>query len=678
MATSTYKVKSGDTIRDISQRHAQANTQQQVGEPNSGARTRSIIGASRPNDPPVMRNAVVNTDPRSPNYSGMPSQRQTLPYNPSNPAQMQLFSGANNAQNQSQQNPYIYGNPTDISIAQGLGMQGQYVDTSKVNPNQINYQPGGIALGGAQAQGGLGAGMASQNDLTRLAGDNRAGTEQAIQQYMQQQGLSGQPQQYTPTTSDTQRNIYGNATDIALAQQSGLTGNYIDTSRIDPSQLQINPGSLILGGGQALGGVSDQMLQGVEGVTRLSGPDRQATEAAIQNYLQQLGPQSTHDASLDNIIRDLMEQINTRQDFDPYSSPEYMAAQAQSDRQTQDAVRQAQESLGSAGFGRSTTLGERAQGIAGNQQEYMMTQILPQVIAQEEARRQQDINNQFGMAGQLTQQQQQQIQNRMAESGLTGQYMGDQTQQAQQQEFQQGIQEGQLTGDYQGQRTLPGQQFDWQQQTDQRNFQYGQQRDNVADQQWQQQHDQRVEQFEQDLGFRYDQLEQQDQHFIDNMAQREAEHDRLVESGDFDQAIRVWETTGQIPDTLTGFFDNAGIDVDKLNQSEIGEEVLGLFDTLSKESDANLGSALERELERINLSETQGIIDPDTAEALRDTIYMFDPTLDPNAPVSPGFLESVRPYFGTFGRIGQAAMYPANKLIDAIRSAFGDSNFPQE
>lgn len=93
------------------------------------------------------------------------------------------------------------------------------------------------------------------------------------------------------------------------------------------------------------------------------------------------------------------------QQVDPYSTDAYKAFAAQSDRRTHEGIRAAQESLGSSGFGRSTALGERAQGVQNQEEEYLTTQAIPQIIAQQEAKNQQEYNNKVSSIKVLMEQQ---------------------------------------------------------------------------------------------------------------------------------------------------------------------------------------------------------------------------------------------------------------------------------
>ena len=133
---------------------------------------------------------------------------------------------------------------------------------------------------------------------------------------------------------------------------------------------------------------------------------------------------------INKIIQGLQNYGQNQPAFDPYSSAAYQAAQAQTARQTQQGIRQAQEAFGSAGFGRSTGLGERAQRIGQEGTQYLMTQVLPQIQAQEQARRQQEFQNAIASLQPLLGQQsredklaQQNISNAVQQAQLTGNYV---------------------------------------------------------------------------------------------------------------------------------------------------------------------------------------------------------------------------------------------------------------
>lgn len=123
---------------------------------------------------------------------------------------------------------------------------------------------------------------------------------------------------------------------------------------------------------------------------------------------------------INKIIQGLLTYGQNQPAFDPYSSAAYQAAQAQTQRQTQQGIRSAQEAFGSAGFGRSTALGERAQRIGQEGTEYLMTQVLPQIQAQEQARRQQEYQNTLSALQPLLGQQSREDQLALQQAQLTG------------------------------------------------------------------------------------------------------------------------------------------------------------------------------------------------------------------------------------------------------------------
>lgn len=123
---------------------------------------------------------------------------------------------------------------------------------------------------------------------------------------------------------------------------------------------------------------------------------------------RQTASSNPYDQQTSDMISKLMAQANSPAAVDMnaiYASPQYAASQAQAQRSAQQGIRSAQEALGGAGFGRSTALAERAQGIQNDANEYLQTQILPQLVAQAQAEKQQQLQNQLTMLNQLQGQQ---------------------------------------------------------------------------------------------------------------------------------------------------------------------------------------------------------------------------------------------------------------------------------
>ncbi|MNH92844.1 hypothetical protein D3C73_454310 [compost metagenome] len=116
-------------------------------------------------------------------------------------------------------------------------------------------------------------------------------------------------------------------------------------------------------------------------------------------------PDNQYTGNINDVISQLMGFSKNQQSYDPYSSPEYAAFKAQQDKAAQQGIRSAQEALGSAGFGRSTALGERAQGIQNDSNEYLQTQVIPQLIAANEQKKQQEYSNLYNLLSPLMGQQ---------------------------------------------------------------------------------------------------------------------------------------------------------------------------------------------------------------------------------------------------------------------------------
>lgn len=179
--------------------------------------------------------------------------------------------------------------------------------------------------------------------------------------------------------------------------------------------------------------LQQQEYQRIQNVANLSGVtgDTEAQQPA-QNYLNQFlqatgyDPNANpYDVQVSQNLQGLLEQIRNPQQVnvqDIIGSPQYEAQQALAERQAGQATRQAQEALGGAGFGRSTRLAERAQNIQNEANQYLQTQVLPQLIGQEQQRQQQQLGNLMNALGMIQGQQgvydvrsQQELQNQLAQ-----------------------------------------------------------------------------------------------------------------------------------------------------------------------------------------------------------------------------------------------------------------------
>jgi hypothetical protein len=130
------------------------------------------------------------------------------------------------------------------------------------------------------------------------------------------------------------------------------------------------------------------------------------------------------------MIGQIQQQLANPTPINPYSTPQYAAAQAQAQKASQQGIRSAQEAFGSSGFGRSTALGNAAQRVQNDADAYLMTQVVPNIVNQLNNERQQQIQNQFSLMNPIMSllnrednQAQQARTNARADAALTGQYL---------------------------------------------------------------------------------------------------------------------------------------------------------------------------------------------------------------------------------------------------------------
>ncbi len=131
-------------------------------------------------------------------------------------------------------------------------------------------------------------------------------------------------------------------------------------------------------------------------------------DAQITQQLAQINQPvvaNPYDSQVADVLAQLTQRINNPTPYDPYSSAEYAAQQAATQRGAQQSTRAAQESMGASGFGRSTNLADRAQGIQNQANEYMQLQVVPQLIAANQAQQQQGLANLSSLVSALSGQQ---------------------------------------------------------------------------------------------------------------------------------------------------------------------------------------------------------------------------------------------------------------------------------
>lgn len=165
---------------------------------------------------------------------------------------------------------------------------------------------------------------------------------------------------------------------------------------------------------------------------------------ALMNY--QL-PENPYSKQISDQLSYLLDYAKNPKPFDPSTSAEWAAYEAQANKQAQAATRGAQEALGTSGFGRSTALSDWAQDNQNKANEYMNTQVLPQLIAADQARQQQQYANVANLLQPLMNQQSYADNRAQTERGNimdTLGYLNNEDQRG----FQNAVTQGQLTGNY--------------------------------------------------------------------------------------------------------------------------------------------------------------------------------------------------------------------------------------
>lgn len=119
-----------------------------------------------------------------------------------------------------------------------------------------------------------------------------------------------------------------------------------------------------------------------------------ATNQYVQNAtVQKANPYLDQYTQMVANVQNMMNQPAQ----DVYSTAQYAAAKAASDKNMAQANRQTQEAYGESGFGRSTNMGERIQRNANDANAYLQTQLVPQIQSQLASQKQQDVANQMSM-----------------------------------------------------------------------------------------------------------------------------------------------------------------------------------------------------------------------------------------------------------------------------------------
>lgn len=130
------------------------------------------------------------------------------------------------------------------------------------------------------------------------------------------------------------------------------------------------------------------------GTNSVSGPKTMMSSTSTTTPSKKPDYTNPYVTQYEDIMKRLDESNKAmQQPVDIYSSPEYAAAKANQDKAAKQSTRVAQESMGASGFGRSTNLQDRAQGIQNEANDYLQTQLVPQIQSALANKNQQQYNN---------------------------------------------------------------------------------------------------------------------------------------------------------------------------------------------------------------------------------------------------------------------------------------------
>lgn len=401
-------------------------------------------------------------------------------------------------------------------------------------------------------------------------------------------------------------------------------------------------------------------------------------------YLNYKTPTNPYNDQISSLLNTIQQRVNTQiNPNDIYNSPMYAAQQAQSQRQAQQGIRAAQESLGASGFGRSTALSENAQRIQNDANDYMNTQVLPAIYNQLQSQRQTDLSNLNNFLGSLQQQQQytanqSQLErdnllaslkflsgekqnkeaNAIALGNALGSYLTPEQRDAINQMksnsaawFNASPEEQQVlaaknqdlgssigaTQDEQGNWVFPQgtptvaqRQFDYGIQKDKREFDYKQARDAIEDERYKNKFDEDVRRY--DLDYALKKAIEEGQLSVSRMnAATSAQNAKnSAYNADFGRLMDVWKATGKAPAGLESYGVQAGADfADSKQIAKLDKEMQGLYAGLSS---GHIDSA--KAIDEIKTQLAAGMYTPTEAANLMNLVQQFANN-QPQKPISP-------------------------------------------
>lgn len=326
-------------------------------------------------------------------------------------------STTNNAQAQAAQQVlnHFYGHSNDIRMAQQAGVQGvfhditKYGDGSKYKDLLHAFKTGGnpIILGGAGVSDGLykqlqGAGA----NITRISGADRFDVNNNLKSWIQKNNPSAMK------TSDL-KNYFGVTSDINMAKQKGIDGNFIDITNWDTLKLLealVSKGGTVIGGAGATGGIDAneyaRAIQEGANIMRIDGKDRYDVQENLVQHLRDLENKKYMDqanSSYEEAMGEMdwiKEMIKKPFEYNPENDAVYQTAKILAEKQAQGASKDAMETMNDRGIlNSSMTANQLAQIEQGAQQGVIS--LIPELANQARGDRQAQIGNMTNLVDQL-------------------------------------------------------------------------------------------------------------------------------------------------------------------------------------------------------------------------------------------------------------------------------------
>lgn len=181
-----------------------------------------------------------------------------------------------------------------------------------------------------------------------------------------------------------------NMSNTTYSNQTNLDNAYNTYSK----SLQPSPTAGNAMPGAAVGAMAGIPKTGIPQTETVAAPKTMMSSTSTTTPSKKPAYTNPYVTQYEDIMKRLDESNKAmQQPVDIYSTPEYAAVKANQDKAAKQSTRVAQESMGASGFGRSTNLQDRAQGIQNEANDYLQTQLVPQIQNALTNKNQQQYNN---------------------------------------------------------------------------------------------------------------------------------------------------------------------------------------------------------------------------------------------------------------------------------------------